>query len=156
MAALVAWEWLQNNGTRPPLRSALIRFWVNSRLFRAPVPLTGPLSLSAEAPNDKGAWLDAFLEALASEALDYHQLLLYVEREWFSAKRRVVGRRRNSRASVAIDVLAAAPQLSATTLAKAIGMCRLSPDGGLTGGRRATRQSRATREISPQRHRSGR
>jgi len=34
----------------------------------------------------------------------------------------VAGRRRNSRAAMAIDVLAAAPLLSATTLAKAIGM----------------------------------
>jgi hypothetical protein len=121
-AAVGAWEWLQNNGTRPPLRSALIRFWVNNRLFKAPVPLTGPRSLSAEAPIEKGPWIAAFLEALASEALDYHQLLIDLEREWVSARGRVSGRRRNSRAAMAIDVLAAAPLLSATTLAKAIGM----------------------------------
>jgi hypothetical protein len=121
-AALGAWEWLQNDGTRPPLRSALIRFWVQNHLFRAPVPLTGPRSLSSEAPVEKAAWLRAFLEALASEALDYHQLLIDLEREWFSARGRVAGRRRNSRAAIAIDVLAAAPLLSATTLAKAIGM----------------------------------
>jgi hypothetical protein len=121
-AALGAWDWLQNNGTRPPLRSALIRFWVNNRLFKAPVPLTGPRSLSAEAPVEKGPWLTAFLEALASEALDYHQLLIDLEREWFLARGGVAGRRRNSRAAMAIDVLAAAPLLSATTLAKAIGM----------------------------------
>jgi hypothetical protein len=121
-AALGAWEWLQNNGTRPPLRSALIRFWVKTRLIKAPVPLTGPRSLSAEAPTEKGAWLTAFLEALASEALDYHQLLIDLEREWFSARGSVAGRRSNSRAGQAIDVLAAAPLLSATTLAKAIGM----------------------------------
>jgi hypothetical protein len=121
-AALGAWEWLQNNGTRPPLRSALIRFWVNNRLFKAPVPLTGPRSLSAEAPTENGAWLTAFLEALASEALDYLQLLIDLEREWLLARGGVAGRRKNSRAVMAIDVLAAAPLLSATTLAKAIGM----------------------------------
>jgi len=121
-AALGAWEWLQNDGTRPPLRAALIRFWVNNRLFKAPVPLTGPRALSAEAPVEKGPWLTAFLEALASEALDYHQLLIDLEREWFSARGSVAGRRRNSRAAMGIDVLAAAPLLSATTLAKAIGM----------------------------------
>jgi len=121
-AALGAWDWLQNNGTRPPLRSALIRFWGKNRLFKAPVPLTGPRALSADAPTEKSAWLTAFLEALASEALDYHQLLIDLEREWFSARGRVAGRRRNSRAAMAIDVLAAAPLLSATTLAKAIGM----------------------------------
>jgi hypothetical protein len=66
--------------------------------------------------------LAAFLEALASEALDYLQLLMVLEREWFSARGGVAGRRSNSRAAMAIDVLAAAPLLSATTLAKAIGM----------------------------------
>jgi hypothetical protein len=121
-AALGAWEWLHNNGTRPPLRSALIRFWVNNRLFKAPVPLTGPKSLSAEAPTDESAWLTEFLEALASEALDYHQLLIDLEREWFSARASVAGRRSNSRAAMAIDLLAATTLLSATTLAKAIGM----------------------------------
>jgi hypothetical protein len=121
-AALGVWEWLQNNGTRPPLRAAMIRFWVKNRLFKAPVPLTGPRSLSAEAPTEKAAWLAAFLEALGSEALDYLQLLLDLEREWFSARGGVAGRRSNSRAAMAIDVLAAAPLLSATTLAKAIGM----------------------------------
>lgn len=121
-AALGAWNWLQNDGTRPPLRSALIRFWVKNRLFRVPVPLTGPRSLSSEAPVEKDAWLCAFLEALAIEAFDYHQLLIDLEREWFSARGRVTGRRCNSRAGQAIDVLAAAPLLSATTLAKAIGM----------------------------------
>jgi hypothetical protein len=95
---------------------------VNNRLFKVPVPITGPRSLSAEAPTEKGPWLSAFLDALASEALDYHQLLLDLEREWLSARGRVAGRRSNSRAAMAIDVLAAAPLLSATTLAKAIGM----------------------------------
>jgi len=128
-AALGAWEWLQNNGTRPPLRSALIRFWVNNRLFKAPVPLTGPRSLSAEAPTEKAEWLAAFLQALASEALDYHQLLMDLEREWFSTRGGVAGRRSNSRAAMAIDVLAAAPLLSATTLAKAIGMSIRSATG---------------------------
>ena len=31
-------------------------------------------------------WLTAFLAALASEALDYHQLLIDLEREWFLAR----------------------------------------------------------------------
>ena len=39
-----------------------------------------------------------------------------------SARGRVAGRRRNSRAAIAIDVLVGAPQLSATTLAKALAM----------------------------------
>jgi hypothetical protein len=121
-AVLGSWEWLRNGGARPPLRSALIRFWVKSRIFRASVPLTGPRSLSSEAPAEKDAWVRAFLEALASEALDYHQLLMDLEREWVAARACFVDRHSNSRAAIAIDVLAAAPLLSATTLAGAIGM----------------------------------
>jgi hypothetical protein len=75
------------------------------------------LRITSEKPP-----LTAFLDALASEALDCHQLLIDLEREWFAARRRIAGRRKNSRAAMAIDVLAAAPLLSATTLAKAIGM----------------------------------
>jgi hypothetical protein len=86
------------------------------------VPLTGPKSLSSEAPTEKDAWIRAFLEALASEALDYHQLLMDLEREWVAARACFADRRSNSRATMAIDVLAAAPLLSATTLAGAIGM----------------------------------
>ena len=86
------------------------------------MPLTGPRSLSSDAPTEKAAWVRAFLEALASEALDDHQLLVDLEREWVAARSGVGDRRRNSRAALAIDVLAAAPLLSATTLAGAIGM----------------------------------
>ena len=121
-AALGCWEWFENGGKRPPLRSALIRFWGKNGIFRAPVPLTGPRSLSSEAPTEKDAWIGAFLEALASEALDYHQLLMDLEREWVAARACFADRRSNSRAAMAIDVLAAAPLLSATTLAGAIGM----------------------------------
>ena len=45
-----------------------------------------------------------------------------LEREWVAARGCLVDRRRNSRAVLAIGVLAAAPLLSATTLAGAIGM----------------------------------
>jgi hypothetical protein len=86
------------------------------------VPLTGPSALVAEAPDRLSAWICAFLDALADEARDFHQLLIDLEREWLSARERVAGRRSNSRAAGAIDVLAAAPLLSATTLAGAIGM----------------------------------
>jgi hypothetical protein len=54
-------------------------------------------------------------------------LLLELERGWFAARRgaarrAVAGRRRHSRAPAAVDLLAAAPLLSATTLARALGM----------------------------------
>jgi hypothetical protein len=49
-------------------------------------------------------------------------LLLDMERAWFTARRAVAGRRSNSRAAAAIDVLAAAPLISATSLATGLGM----------------------------------
>ena len=45
-----------------------------------------------------------------------------MERAWRAARRAVSGRRRNSRAAAAVDLLAAAPLVSATSLAAALGM----------------------------------
>ena len=121
-AALRLRSWLDQGGTRPPVRAALIRHWVRSGLLRAPVPLTGPRALSADAPEEPTEWTCAFLDAIAAEASDYHQMLRDLERGWTAARGKAAGRRCTSRASIAIDVLAAAPLLSATTLAGAIGM----------------------------------
>ena len=64
----------------------------------------------------------AFLHAIAGEAEAWLDLLLNMDRTWLAARRRVAGRRSNSRAPLAIDVMAATPLISATTLAGAIGM----------------------------------
>ena len=116
------WSWLDSGGTRPPVRGALVRFWTKNRLLRAPVPLTGPRALSAEAPHRRADWMVAFLEALASEATDYMEMLRSLERGWIAARGNAGGRRSTSRAATAVDVLAATPLISATTLAGAIGM----------------------------------
>jgi len=116
------WSWLERGGTRPPIRAALIRRWTGRDLLRAPVPLTGARALHADAPADPDAWTAAFLAAIAAEAADYHQLLRELERGWRSARAKVAGRRSNSRAGLAVDVLAATPLLSATTLARATAM----------------------------------
>lgn len=109
-------------GTRPPVRGALVRFWTTHRFLRAPVPLTGPRALSAEAPQGQADWLVAFLDALASEAADYLEVLRSLERSWVTARARAPAQRSTSRAALAIDVIAATPLISATTLAGAIGM----------------------------------
>ena len=116
------WSWLDSGRTRPPVRSALVRFWTKNRLLRAPVPLTGPRALSAEAPQGRPDRMVAFLEALASEATDYMEMLRSLERGWSAARARVPAQRSTSRAALAVDVMAATPLISATTLAKAIGM----------------------------------
>jgi hypothetical protein len=50
------------------------------------------------------------------------QLLQTLERAWFVARHTVAGRRSTSRAASAIDVMAAAPLVSATSLGRALGM----------------------------------
>ncbi len=121
-AAVSMHAWLQGGGTRPPIRAALIRHWTKHKLLRAPVPLTGPRALGAEVPFEAEVWIPLFLEALADEAADYLQLLYSMERAWFTARASVAGRRSTSRAAAAVDVLAMAPLLSATTLAAGLGM----------------------------------
>ncbi|MGH7041014.1 MAG: hypothetical protein ACREFY_02635 [Acetobacteraceae bacterium] len=121
-AAQGVWSWLQDGGTRPPIRAALIRFWGEHRLLRVPVPLTGPGALSAAAPEGHPDWVVGFLEAVAAEAIDYLELLRGLEHGWRTARGKIRSRRSTSRAALAVDVLAAAPLLSATTLARAIGM----------------------------------
>jgi hypothetical protein len=114
--------WLEQGGARPPMRAALIRHWTRHRLLRLPVPLTGVSALRPEIPWAIDAWVPMFLTALADEAADGLQLLLDMERSWFAARRAVAGRRRNSRAAAAIDILAAAPLVSASSLATGLGM----------------------------------
>ena len=109
-------------GTRPPIRAALVRFWTRQTLLRTPVPLTGAAALRAETPFDWAAWAPAFLQAVAAEAADARQLLMDLERAWFAARAAVAGRRRNSHAAAAVDVLAAVPVISATSLAAGLGM----------------------------------
>ncbi len=121
-AAVSMHAWLRDGGTRPPIRAALIRHWTKHRLLRAPVPLTGPRALGAEVPFEAEVWIPLFLEALADEAADALQLLYSMERAWFTARGAVAGRRSTSRAAAAVDLLAAAPVLSATTLAHILGI----------------------------------
>jgi hypothetical protein len=116
------WAWLEGGGSRPPIRAAVIRNWMKSGLLHAPVPLTGPRALSSEAPGTEPEWICAFLDAVGAEALDHLELLRDLERHWLAARTKAAGRRRTSRAALAVDVLAAAPLLSATTLAGALGM----------------------------------
>ena len=90
-------------GARPPIRAALVRFWVTQRLLRAPVPLTGDRALRPDTPWQPDAWMPAFLSALADEAADALDRLVALERAWRAARRAVAGRRRHSRAAAAVD-----------------------------------------------------
>jgi len=123
LAASSMHTWLNQGGTRPPIRAALIRNWTNHGLLCVPVPLTGPKALGAHVPFEVDAWVPIFLDALADEAADGLQLLFDLERSWFAARcAAAAGRRSTSRAAAAIDILSAAPLVSATTLAAGLGM----------------------------------
>jgi hypothetical protein len=86
------------------------------------LPLTGAAALGSEAPWAREAWLQVFLKSLADEAADTLQLVRDLDRAWRFARARVKDRRKNSHAAAAIDLLAAAPLLSATSLAAALGI----------------------------------
>jgi hypothetical protein len=114
--------WIESGETRPAMRAALVRFWRKRRLLRLPVPLTGAAALRPEQSWEPEQWLPAFFEAIAREAADGLDLLTTLERAWFDARRSIAGRRKDSHDAAAVDVLAAAPVLSATTLARVLGI----------------------------------
>jgi hypothetical protein len=114
--------WLSAGGDRAPLRAAVIRTWTRTKILRAPVPLTGAAALRSGTPWEIDAWVPEFFSALAGEAEDGLQLLMTLERAWFAARGKVAGRRRHSRAAVAVDILASTPLVSASSLASGLGM----------------------------------
>jgi hypothetical protein len=122
-AAYAVHAWLDQGGERSPLRAALARYWVVRGVTALPCPLlSGAGALAAEIPWGRGEWTGHFLAAVATEAEDGLALLRHIERDWFAARHMVAGRRRDSHAAAAIDLLAAAPLLSATSLAQILGI----------------------------------
>jgi hypothetical protein len=114
--------WIESGGMRAPLRAALIRYWRKRNLLRTLMPLTGAAALRAEQSWEPGEWTSAFLKTLAIEAEDGLDLLYTLERAWFEARHSIARRRKHSRAGMAVDVLAAVPVLSATSLAGILGI----------------------------------
>jgi len=114
--------WIEAGEGRAPMRAALIRFWTRHNRLRLPLPLTGAAAFAPDVPWEPEAWVSAFLRALEREAADWLDLLFMMERKWFEARHMMTGRRRTSHAAAAVDVLAAAPVLSATSLARILGI----------------------------------
>lgn len=115
-------EWIEQGEGRAPIRAALVRFWIRQHLLRHPVPLTGAAALRAEQSWIPEDWLPAFLDAIGREAADNLDLLHALERAWFTARRNLTDRRKSSHAAAAVDLLAATPVISATTLARILGI----------------------------------
>lgn len=102
--------------------TALVHFWTGRHLLRLPVPLTGAAALRAMRSSESGIWTAAFVRALAAEAADCLGLLVTMERAWLEAQRAIAPRRKTSHATAAVDVLVAAPMISATSLARVPGI----------------------------------
>ena len=122
-AALGVRAWLDRDGERPPLRAALAGYWQRRGLLRLACPLlTGAKALTGGTPWEVEPWTIHFLAALAEEAEAGTEFLRLLEREWFAARSAVRDRRRDSRAAVAVDIMAASPVVSATSLAGGLGI----------------------------------
>ena len=126
-AAVGARAWLDRHGRhaqdgeRPALRAALAQYWQRRGLVPVAAPLlSGTRAFGREAPKAIEAWVAAFLGALAEEAEAGIALLRLLEREWLAARSAVRDHRRDSHAAAAIDVMAAAPVVSATSLARGL------------------------------------
>jgi hypothetical protein len=128
-ASLGAHAWLDQHGrsaqtgARPALRAALAQHWQRSGLMPVAAPLlVGTRAFGGDMPKPIEAWVAVFLGSLAEEAEAGIALLRLIEREWFAARSAVRDRRRDSHALAAVDVMAAAPVVSATSLARGLGI----------------------------------
>jgi hypothetical protein len=135
-AALATHAWLDQGRMRPPIRTALVRQWTRTGLLSLPMPLTGARALAEDTPWERDQWIPVFLQTLADEADQERERLRTLEKAWMAARLRSGAQRRHSRAARAIDILAATPLLSATSLAKGLGMA--ANNAGLLLGRFVT------------------
>lgn len=114
--------WIEAGGGRELIRAAIVRYWGRHGVFRGPVPVTGAGALRADVPWEPDRWLPAFLDSVASESDAMLQMVYDFGRAWRAARATVSGRRSDSRAALAVDLLAAAPVMSATSLARGLGV----------------------------------
>ncbi len=151
--------WIDADQPRQSMRAALARYWQRQGLFTFPLPLTAAASLAAGVPWTRDEWLPVFLRTLAREAAELVQLTRTLEHAWRTARQASEGRRSTSHASATIDLLAAAPLLSAPSLASALGIAeknsrRLLGELAQSGvvleiTRRAKRRLYALRTMEP-------
>ena len=155
-------NWIESGEDRPAMRSAMIRFWRKRQLFRLPVPLTGAAALRPGQSWDAENWLPAFLAAIEREARDGLDLLYALERAWFTARHAITRRRKDAHDVHAVDVLAATPVLSATTLARILGIAvknairildtLMTAEIAIEVAHRAKRRLFALQGLAPLRH----
>lgn len=116
-AARAFHHWIDAGNGRSSMRGALVSFWQKTQILRTGLPLTGARALASGTSWERSAWLPSFMNALTDEAEGVHKRICEIERQWYHARANSGGRRCNSRAGAAIDLIATFPVLSATRLA---------------------------------------
>ncbi|WP_025829162.1 hypothetical protein [Acetobacter okinawensis] len=120
--ALAFRQWIETGHGRVPLRGALVRLWCEDGLLRTPLPLTGAAAFRSGTSWTARNWVPAWLSAIGDEAEAIRAMARALEASWRQARLQAGDQRRNSRASAAIDVIAAHPVISATSLAARLSM----------------------------------
>jgi hypothetical protein len=99
-----------------------MEIWRESGVLRAPLPLTGAAAFRSGTSWSVQSWVPRWLEALEEEAEAICTMARTLEASWRAARLQAGGQRCTSRARAAIDVIAAHPVISATTLAMRLSM----------------------------------
>lgn len=116
-SALAFREWIEAGDARASFRGALVRLWQKEGVFSGLYPVTGAAAFRSGTCWDERRWLPAWLRALEQEAAGIRDMVQTLERAWCAARAQAGNQRRNSKAALAIDIIAAHPVISATTLA---------------------------------------
>lgn len=116
-SALAFREWIDAGRSRAPFRGALVRLWQKEGVFSGLYPITGAAAFRAATSWDERRWIPAWLNALEREAAGIKDTIHTLDQSWRGARAQAGDQRRNSKAPLAIDIIAAHPVISATTLA---------------------------------------
>lgn len=116
-SALAFREWIEVGDARAPFRGALVRLWQKEGVFSGLYPVTGAAAFRGGTSWEERRWIPTWLDALEREAAGIRDMVHTLERAWRDARAQAGNQRRNSKAALAIDIIAAHPVISATTLA---------------------------------------
>ncbi|MCX2567398.1 hypothetical protein OQ496_13155 [Acetobacter suratthaniensis] len=158
-SALAFREWIEGGEERAPFRGALVRLWQKEGVFGGLYPVTGAAAFRTGSSWDERRWLPTWLGALEREAAGIRDMVHTLERSWRNARAQAGDQRRNSKAALAIDIIAAHPVISASTLAARLSVsvqaaCVLLERFGERGlvvdvTRRSARRLFALKDLAP-------
>ena len=121
-AARGIFQWIEEGGGRAAIWAALVRYWAEKKILINPLPITGAAALKPGVPWEFDGWLPTFLWEIGREAEQLLNMIWAMEWAWKTGRAAVHGKRKNSKLPFAVDLLAASPALSASSLANLIGV----------------------------------